>query len=410
MRTMHRNRTGWRRKMDGPDTRARGGGRGAWGCGGIALLLGGLLLTACARDVRISRVELEQMEQEIMAAPPVLVEPAAQQELALTDFRPYTIKVGDVLAIRMVGLGTSEADRYAPTVLQLRVHKDGTIALPIVGGVRVEGLDLADAEQALIAAHVPNIVKELSVYIEPVAPETTTVLVLGAAARPGLTPLKFNERNVLYALAAAGGFGAESSGRVWLRPVRTDREERVYDLTNVNDVRRAMLASPLESGDVLEVEGADVNAVYVNGLVNAPGPVPVPPSANTTVLRAIAASGGLRDYLTIKEATLVRTLADGREVHVKLDVGEMLAGRTPDMALRPGDILRVPHTANTMFQEWFVRNVLVGPFSVGVRYDPLGQYNANRALRNDDGQLQDSIRQSLGSAIPGLLIPPVTAP
>mgnify|MGYP005854990347 CR=1 FL=1 len=410
MRTRHCDHTERVRDTGGPVVRW-GARRGAAlrRCG-VPLALLGLVLSACARDVRISRVELEQMEHEILAAPPVLVEPAAEQELALTDFRPYTIKVGDVLAIRMVGLGTSEADRYAPTVLQLRVHKDGTIALPIVGGVRVEGLDLADAEQALIAAHVPNIVKELSVYIEPVAPETTTVLVLGAAARPGLTPLRFNERNVLYALAAAGGFGMDGSGRVRLRPVRTDREERVYDLTDVNDVRRAMLAPPLESGDVLEVEGSDVNAVYVNGLVNAPGAVPVPPAASTTVLRAIAASGGLRDYLTVKEATLVRTLADGREVHVKLDVGEMLAGRTPDMALRPGDILRVPHTADTMFQEWFVRNVMVGPFSVGVRYDPLGQYNANRALRRDDGRLQESIRQSLGSAIPGLLIPPVTAP
>ena len=54
-----------------------------------------------------------------------------------------------------------------------------------------------------------------------------------------------------------------------------------------------------------------------------------------------------------------------------------------------------------------LRRTHVGPFSVGVRYDPLAQYNANRALENTfPGGLKNSIRNSIGSTIPQLLIPP----
>lgn len=359
-------------------------------------------LSACTADKRVTLAELEQLEQ---AATQTETVPVEHQELALTEIKPYRVVPGDVLSIRMFGL---LEDRYAATTLDLRVHDDGTILPPVVGPIKLAGLTLSEVDQALIAAHVPKVVKDLSVFVQLANAESTTVLVQGAAAAPGLVKLNQNQRNTLYALASAGGFATTSSGRVHLRPIRPEREEITYNLNDVNDVRRALLASPLESGDILTVDAADTPAVFVSGLVNAPGPVAVPPQSTLSVQQAIAAAGGLREYLDVKEATLVRMLPTGERVQAKLDLRNMLAGLTPDFALKSGDILRVSHTPDTMFQEWFVRNILVGPFSVGVRYDPLAQYNASRALENP--QLRSSIQQSLGSTIPSLLVPPVPAP
>jgi protein involved in polysaccharide export with SLBB domain len=246
------------------------------------------------------------------------------------------------------------------------------IALPLVGRLQVAGLNLADLERAITDAYVPSYVKTVSVFAEVLATdEPTTVLVRGAAGTPGLVSLKNNQRNIMYALSSAGGFGPGASGKVRVRPIRSDEEEVLYDFGNADDVRRALLRPPLESGDMLLVEAAPVSAIYVLGLVNAQGPVPVPPGSKLSVVQAIAHAGGLRDFLEPKEATLRRTLPNGQEVRVKLNIAQMLAGERASIDLFPGDILEVPHTADTRFREWAMANVKLGPFGVGAFYDPV---------------------------------------
>jgi polysaccharide export outer membrane protein len=372
------------------------------------------VLSACA-DKRISVAELTEREKAVTETPPAPVDLAA---LALTDVHPYQVRPGDILSIRMFGLAD---ERYTPVALDLRVHDDGRIVPPLVGPIEVQGLTLNQVEQAIIAAHVPKVVKDLSVYVQLADAEMTTVLVFGAATTPGLVKLRQNERNILYALAAAGGFGETAtagglsrdiSGRVRYRPINPAQEEVVYNLADMNDLRRALQAPPLESGDLLIVEAAESSAVYVDGVVNRPGPIMIPPRSTLSVLRAVMAAGGLRDYLDVKDATLIRTGANGEDVHVQLNLSEMLAGRKPDVALLAGDILHIPYTVDTFMQEWFFRNLIPGPFNVGLHYDPLAQYNANRALQQNTGNggVLQGIRSTLGSTLPQTFIPPVATP
>lgn len=383
---------------------------------GWPLWLTALALAGCAAEQRISVAELEDLEREAAHVPPIPVE---HRSLALAELRPYTVGPGDVLSIRMYGLAE---ERYAPTTLELRVQDDGHILMPVVGPVKLAGLNLKQVEQALLAAHKPGVVKDLSVYVQLVEPESTTVLVLGSVATPGLVKLRNNERNVVYALAAAGGFGATAtaggfssanSGRVHVRPIRPEREPIIYNLNDANDVRLALLAEPLESGDMVIVEPAESNAVYVTGLVNAPGSVPVPVNGSLSLVRTIAAAGGVRDFLDPPEATLWRRLPDGQQVRVKVELADVLAGRRPDFALRAGDVLDVPHTPETRFREWFAANIRIGPFGVTAVYDPVADYRA-RVLRGDrdgdTGTIRRTLMYRLGTGIPELLIPTVPEP
>ncbi|MBI5866133.1 MAG: polysaccharide biosynthesis/export family protein, partial [Planctomycetes bacterium] len=352
--------------------RSAGRGRQGWRA---ALAVGAGLLCGCA-DSRITVSQLQEREESLAKVEPL---PVRAADLALSEVRPYTVGPGDILQVTMQGL----ADATAPTVIKTRVYSGGQIELPLVGSVMVVGKTLQQVDEEIVKAHVPAYVKHLAVFTELVNPETTTIMVTGAAGKPGLVTLPSNQRNVLYALATAGGFGGTSSTKVKVQPIRPEEEVLTYDLANVNDVRRAMTARPLESGDIVSVEGAATSVVYVTGLVNAPGPVAVPPDSSVSVMHAIYAAGGLRDWLEPVEATLVRTLPDGTRAFVKLDLADILSGKQLDTSLRAGDILTVPHTADTRVREWAINNLRLGPFSVGVAYDPLAQYNVHRALNEN---------------------------
>lgn len=362
-----------------------------------------LLLTGCA-DTRIGLDELTRLETEATQVEPVALETA---DLALTEIQPYTVGPSDILNITLTGLG----EQYAQTVISVRVHDDGAIMLPMIGKVEVVGLDLKGVEQAIYDAHVPQYVKDMSVFVQLGGPEETTVVVVGAADQSGLVRLPRNERNVLYALSRAAGFSPTGSGRVHIRPVRPDRPPASYDLTSINDLRRALLAPPLESGDMIVVAPADISAIYVTGLVNAPGPVLLPQNGKLSLVRTLAAAGGLRDFLEPEEATLWRKLPDGEQVRVKLALTDVMSGKVGDIDLRPGDVLDVPHTAKTRARDWFASNIQIGPFGVRSLYDPVADRRA-RMLRNDD---QNVIRQAflggISSGISGtvsrLFAPPI---
>lgn len=332
---------------------------------------------------------------------PVHVEP---QQLGLAELRPYEVGPGDVLNISLTGLPLATAAPAAagtaggPTAggLHVRVHDDGTIALPMVGDVKIAGLNLAGVERAITAAYVPDYVKTLSVYVELVgSDEPTTVVVRGAAGTPGLVSLKGNQRNLMYALSFAGGFGPGASGRVHVRPIRPDQEEAVYNLGDTNDVRRALVRAPLQSGDIIYVEPESVSAVYVVGLVNVQGAIPIPPGAKLSVVRAIAHAGGLRDFLDPKEGTLLRTLPSGEDVRVKLNVADMIAGVQPDLELQVGDVLTIPHTLDTRVREWAMNNIKIGPFGVGAFWDPI----TVATFRNNNQNNKVGWGQIVGNAV-----------
>lgn len=336
-----------------------------------------LILAGC-KDSRISVIELHEREEQIAAKQEkIQIQP---EKLALAEIQAYRVGPGDILTVALSGLpgeslsggGAGGAGAGAAgSGIHVRVHPDGLISLPLVGQVQVAGMDLAGVEKAITAAYVPNIVKNLGVFVDIAGTETTTVLVRGAAGAPGLVSLKSNQRNVLYALAQSGGFGVGASGRVKIRPVRPDQQEITLDLTNPDDLRRALLHPPLQSGDSILVEPQITGAVYVLGLVNAHGAIPLPVGGQISVTRAIAATGGLRDFLDPKEATVWRTLPDGEQVRVKLSLAKIMDGKEPDFMLGAGDILEVPHTADTRVREWAMLNLRLGPFGVGAFYDPI---------------------------------------
>ena len=121
-------------------------------------------------------------------------------------------------------------------------------------------------------------------------------------------------------------------------------------------MERALAADPLETGDIIVVEPATPNTVYVGGLVSRPAPQTFPAGVRMNILQVLAGAGGLRPDLLPTEGTLIRRMPDGKDVQVKLNLARIQRGLDDNIMLAAGDILWVPETAGTRLIDFFNRN------------------------------------------------------
>ncbi|MFQ5471934.1 MAG: polysaccharide biosynthesis/export family protein [Dehalococcoidia bacterium] len=294
------------------------------------------------------------MQREFYAAPKARHGSHDVSKRAMRAQLPYRVGPSDVLQVTLTGLDDPTAD----TSVQARVNRSGDIRLPIVGAVKVGDMEIEDVEQAILDRYVPAVVvKNLTVHVEVVAPETTNVVVVGAVTQPGLVQLRRNESDLLHAVASAGGLSSDASGRVRLRRIRNPNEDVTLNLLDPRSLNAALSLKALQPGDILKVEAATPNTVFVGGLVNVVGPQAFPPGTRVNLLQLLAAAGGVREELGPTEATLIRRMPDGQDVHVKLDIGKLRRGEDPNITLAAGDIFWVPETVGTKIMDFISRSI-----------------------------------------------------
>lgn len=312
------------------------------------------LAIGCNSDYRISMEEFLEMQRQFDQQP--ASEPGAETITDIqidTQLGSYKVVRSDVLLVTVIaGEQASEGSTY-----RARVRRDGTVELPLVGAVNVADMELEDAEEAIKQEYLAKAYHQATVNVMVAEPYTANVIVSGAVSRPGMVALPGNQRNLLYAIVSAGGVSSQASGKVTLCRLRDPQDKVTLDLSDPGDLAQALALAPLKSGDMVAVEAANPNTVYVGGLVNVPMQQNYPPGVRVTVLQAIAASAGLRSDIFPKEATLIRRMPDGKDVHVKLNLKRLAKGEDENITLAAGDILWVPHTLETRIQEWINSNI-----------------------------------------------------
>jgi len=80
--------------------------------------------------------------------------------------------------------------------------------------------------------------------------------------------------------------------------------------------------------------------VYVFGEVAKPGVYGIREAL--TALNACILAGGFSDYAALGRVKVIRQGKDGTDV-IKIDLGKVRKGKKPDLVLRPGDRVEVPH-------------------------------------------------------------------
>ena len=245
----------------------------------------------------------------------------------------YRLGPEDVVEIRVF-----EIDQLNRTV---RVSGAGSIDLPLIGTIPVQNLTAeqfsGQVADRLRNRYVQN--PQVSVFIKEF--NSQKVSLLGAVKAPATYPLT-GRRNLLQLIAEAGGL--------------SDAGNVLYVFRQAEDGRSARLAVPLnqlfidgdprwniwvQPGDVISVPPEAAISVSVLGAVRNPGIHKLPAGEGATLLKAIALAGGLSERASKGGIQIRRNNLTGEDKLLKVDLGDILSGKAPDVVLQEGDVVVV---------------------------------------------------------------------
>ena len=214
----------------------------------------------------------------------------------------YRLGAGDVVRITVY---------QSPDLsLETRIGENGTISYPLLGSVRLGGMGVSQAEQAIAdGLRRGNFLKQPQVSMLVVQVRGSQVSVLGQVNRPGRFPVETADMRLSDLLAMAGGIapsGAEIITLVGSRNGQPFRKE--MDLQAIVRSERRADDVFMQNGDVVYVERAPM--VYIYGEVQRPGAMRL--ERGMTVMQALATGGGLTLRGTERGMRVHRKGADGK--------------------------------------------------------------------------------------------------
>jgi polysaccharide export outer membrane protein len=261
----------------------------------------------------------------------------AQEEVG-AFVKEYRIGPKDLLEIKVFEL---------PELNQtVRVSEDGTITVPLIGQVKIDGLTKDEVEAKIGGLLEEKYLKNprVSVFIKEY--QSKLVAVIGAVQNPGMYEL-VGRLTLLQMISKAGGFKESASNEIFVLR-EGGKGETTSIAINLDELMingNPKLNIPLQPNDVVNVPVDKIIHVYVLGEVRSPGKLEVKMSKGITVLQAIAQAGGLTDAAKKSGVTVKRKdEKTGRETKIKLNLGDIIKGKRPDIKLQEGDVVIVPES------------------------------------------------------------------
>lgn len=259
------------------------------------------------------------------------------------DPNEYIVGPGDVIS---VNIWTTP-----PATYTLPVTPEGTLILPTVGEIRISDFTLHDAKERIHAELRKKYISGAPT-VTLVQPREVVVIVQGEVMNPGTYVLPafarvdraIEEANVL--MPDQGKFALEylisrmSARHIYVR--HKDGSSSVADIPKFRGLKVGRLNPYLREGDVVVVPRKDPlrGAIGVYGEVN--GPARFEYSEGDSASHLLRMGFGFTSRAVPDSVALTRLSPDGREMEaVWLNGADLLAGRRPDVSLRPGDRLVV---------------------------------------------------------------------
>jgi len=228
--------------------------------------------------------------------------------------------------------------------ITVRVSEDGTITLPLLGKIEVEGLSRSDLERKLAGLLEKNYLKNAQVTIFIKEYQSKRVSVIGAVKSPGNYEL-IGKQTLLQMLSSAGGLTEEASERIIIIRQYSDGRSKslIIDLDELMLKGDPKLNIPIYASDIINVPVERFSDIYVFGQVNNPGHIKMKKLSHLTLLRAIAQAGGFTDRAR-KSSVIIKRTEGGKEIKIKVNIKKILSGKKPDIVLQPNDIIFVPES------------------------------------------------------------------
>jgi len=293
----------------------------------------------------------------------------------------YTLSPGD-----RVRIDVFKVTQYSG---ENQVLVDGTLNLPQVGYVSVQGMTLKEAAD-VIAAKFSSILRYPFVTVNVVTPAAVKVGIAGEVNRPGSYTVPLGESGsqlptVTRAIQLAGGITQIANLRQVevRRPLRSGTERvikvNLWDFLQTGNLRRDIT---LRSGDSIYVptttqtnlaESVQLSSasfaadrsvplnIAIVGEVYRPGPYTVSASAKTgaagetgqsgggsdrapTITRAIQVAGGIKPQADVRRIQVRRLTRNGSEQTIVIDLWQLLQSGelNQDLILQDRDTVVIP--------------------------------------------------------------------
>ncbi|MGB7297260.1 MAG: polysaccharide biosynthesis/export family protein [Candidatus Aminicenantales bacterium] len=228
----------------------------------------------------------------------------------------------------------------------VRVSEDGTITLPLLKQVKVDGLTKDELEQRISSLLEEKYLKNprVSVFIREY--QSKLVAVIGAVEDPGMYEL-IGRFTLLQMITKAGGLKETASNELFvLREGENGATARIaIDLDDLMINGNPDLNIPLQANDVINVPVDKLMSVYVFGAVKNPGKIEVRMSKKITLLQAVGNAGGLADNARKSGIRLKRKdPKTGKETQLSINLGDIIKGKRRDIELLEGDVVIIPES------------------------------------------------------------------
>ena len=278
---------------------------------------------------------------------------------------PYEIHPGDTFTLSVYNQPSLTSS--------LLIAPDGTSSLPLVGILKLGGMNLEDASQ-LIQSRLTRYLRDPLVTLTPTSMSGFYFTVSGRVNKPGNYPVSIGQTKLLDAFALSGGlevglFHGDSVELADLdnafikrngKKLPINFKKLIYDGDDLHNI-------PLLSGDYIYIPSTMSGSVIFLGEVGDNSYVGF--HEGLTLLQGLAYVGGIH---TDSHSTYVKIIRGGMEntVVYTVDIDEILNGRMRDFPLEANDVVFVPQDDitkwNTIIRKLLPTlqfiNLLAGPF------------------------------------------------
>jgi polysaccharide biosynthesis/export protein len=224
---------------------------------------------------------------------------------------------------------------------QHRVAEDGSISLPPLADLQINGLTESEVAQKLKILLEAKYLQRATVEVAVQEFRSRPISVIGAVRQPG--SLAFSGRwTLLEALTAAGGV-SENHGNVLYVLRRADNglsDQVSIELADLLDRGDPVVNVPLVANDLVNVPAFSEITVYCLGEIARPGAVSFKSTEQITLIAALARAGGLSDRAS-KKIRIKRAGIKTGPTEIEVDYKRVLAGKDPDVELHQGDVIVV---------------------------------------------------------------------
>ena len=268
----------------------------------------------------------------VSASTPVnrAVSPTTDPAILFPENRELRLAPNDVISVHVYG-----SPDYVPTAV---VSLDGSVQLPLIDKMQVQGLTIREAEREiagkLMAAGMYRN-PQVSVQLTESPNQFATV----SGELHNIVPIR-GQRKLLDVLAASGGLPALASHTVTIQ--RPGASQPIVVDLGTDPAQSDKANVPIFAGDTIIVPRTGV--VYVLGAFKSQGAIPLQQNSPLTLMQVAALSGGPGFEGKYGDLRLIRTVGLERKV-VHVNIKQVMNGKDPDPVLQVDDIVFLPSDA-----------------------------------------------------------------